>query len=177
MTLTTLKNTNQETIIHFASSTNETGTITIANLTASTQARNADTPVVDIVKYHITGELGSHVRIQRNSKTVISCSPENAPYAEFNAWGIPVNNDNTYDIVIDLGSGTEVFEQPILNNNAVVVFGVEKRVTTNFQQLLCPFLQLVSEIVLSFQTVLQFSTYFRFFLYFFYWVGSFLTSF
>lgn len=101
MTFTTLKNTNQETIIHFASSTNETGTITIANLTASTQARNADTPVVDIVKYHITGELGSHVRIQRNSKTVLSCSPENAPYAEFNAWGIPVSNDNTSDIVID----------------------------------------------------------------------------
>ena len=101
MLITTLKNTNQETVIHFASTAMESGTITIANLTASTQARNADTPVVDIVKYHITGELGSHVRIQRNSKTVISCSPENAPYAEFNAWGIPLNNDNTFDIVVD----------------------------------------------------------------------------
>jgi len=46
MTLTTLKNTNQETVIHFASTAAESGTITIANLTASTQARNADTPVV-----------------------------------------------------------------------------------------------------------------------------------
>lgn len=44
--------------------------------------------------------------------------------------------NGTYDIVIDLGSGTEVFDQPILNNNALVVFGVEKTVTTNFQQLL-----------------------------------------
>lgn len=101
MTFTTLKNTNQETVIHFASSAVETGTITIANLTASTQARNTDAPVVDIVKYHITGELGSHVRIIRNSKTVISCAPENAPYAEFNAWGIPLNIENASDIVID----------------------------------------------------------------------------
>lgn len=44
--------------------------------------------------------------------------------------------NGTYDVVIDLGSGTEVFDQPILNNNALVVFGVEKTVTTNFQQLL-----------------------------------------
>jgi len=97
---TTLKNTNQETVIHFSSSAIETGTITIANLTATTQARNSDAPVVNIVKYHVTGELGSHLKIIRNSKNVISCSPENAPYAEFNAFGIPVINDNTFDIVI-----------------------------------------------------------------------------
>ena len=97
---TTLKNTNQETVIHFATSAIETGTITIANLTATTQARNSDAPVVNIVKYHITGELSSQLKIIRNSKNVISCAPENAPYAEFNAWGIPVTNDNTFDIVI-----------------------------------------------------------------------------
>jgi len=108
MTITTLKNTNQETIIHFASTLNESGTITIANLTASTQARNSDTPTVNIIKYHITGELGAHVRIQRNSKTVLSCAPENAPYAEFNAWGIPVTNDNTYDIVLNNNSAKDV---------------------------------------------------------------------
>ena len=76
MTITTLKNTNQETIIHFASSANETGTITIANLTASTQARNADTPVVDIVKWSVQGELASKVTINRNSKIVVACAPE-----------------------------------------------------------------------------------------------------
>ena len=44
--------------------------------------------------------------------------------------------EGTYDIVIDLGSGTEVFDQLILNNEALVIFGVEKTVTTNFQNLL-----------------------------------------
>lgn len=42
----------------------------------------------------------------------------------------------TYDIVFDLGSGTQVFDQPILNNEALVVLGVEKAVQTNFQNLL-----------------------------------------
>lgn len=100
MTLTTVKNTNQETVIHFASSAAETGTITIANLTASTQARNAANPAVNIVKFICMGELGSKVIISRNSKIVLVCAPENAPYSEFNAWGIPVINDNTYDIAI-----------------------------------------------------------------------------
>jgi hypothetical protein len=103
MTITTLKNTNQETVIHFTSSAAESGTITIANLTASTQARNSDTPTVNIVKWQITGELGSKVNLLRNSKIVISCAPENAPYAELNAWGIPLTNDNTSDIVITNG--------------------------------------------------------------------------
>jgi threonine dehydrogenase-like Zn-dependent dehydrogenase len=44
--------------------------------------------------------------------------------------------EGTYDVVIDLGSGTEIFDTPILNNEALVIFGVEKEVTTNFQQLL-----------------------------------------
>jgi hypothetical protein len=39
MRFTTVRNTSQETIIHFDSSAAETGTITIANLTASTEAR------------------------------------------------------------------------------------------------------------------------------------------
>ena len=108
MTITTLKNTNQETVIHFTSSAAESGTITIANLTASTQARNSDTPTVNIVKYNIVGELGSKVSIIRNSKIVITCAPENAPYAEFNAWGIPVTNDNTSDIVITNGAAKDV---------------------------------------------------------------------
>jgi len=108
MTITTLKNTNQETVIHFTSSLAESGTITIANLAASTQARNSDTPVVNIVKYSIVGELASKVSILRNSKIVLVCAPENAPYSEFNAWGIPVTNDNTYDIVITNGAAKDV---------------------------------------------------------------------
>jgi hypothetical protein len=108
MTITTLKNTNQETVIHFASSLAESGTITIANLTATSQARNADTPAVNIVKWQITGELASKVTIVRNSKNVIACAPENAPYAELNAWGIPLTNDNTFDIVITNGAAKDV---------------------------------------------------------------------
>ena len=108
MTITTLKNTNQETVIHFASSLAESGTITIANLTASTQARNSDSPAVNIVKWSISGELASKVNVVRNSKNVIVCAPENAPYAELNAWGIPLTNDNTFDIVIINGAAKEV---------------------------------------------------------------------
>jgi hypothetical protein len=108
MVFTTLKNTNQESVIHFTSSAAESGTITIANLTATSQARNADTPTVNIVKWSITGELASKVTINRNSKIVISCAPENAPYAELNAWGIPLTNDNTSDIVVTNGAAKDV---------------------------------------------------------------------
>ena len=108
MVFTTLKNTNQESVIHFASSAAESGTITIANLTATSQARNADTPTVNIVKWQVTGELASKVTINRNSKIVIACAPENAPYAELNAWGIPLTNDNGSDIVITNGAAKDV---------------------------------------------------------------------
>jgi len=108
MTITTLKNTNQETVIHFASSLAESGTVTIANLTASSQARNSDTPAVNIVKWQVTGELASKISVVRNSKNVIVAAPENAPYAELNAWGIPLTNDNTSDIVITNGAAKEV---------------------------------------------------------------------
>lgn len=108
MTFTTVKNTNQETVIHFTSSAAESGTITIANLTSATQARNSDNPVVNIVKFSVMGELGSKVTINRNSKIVIACAPENAPYMEANSWGIPINNDNTFDIVVTNGVAKDV---------------------------------------------------------------------
>lgn len=108
MTLTTVKNTNHETVIHFASSAAETGTITLANLTAATQARNSDAPQVNIAKFMCTGELGSKVTISRNSKIVIVTSPENDMNVEFNALGIPVNNDNTFDIAIVNGAAKDV---------------------------------------------------------------------
>ena len=42
----------------------------------------------------------------------------------------------TYDVVIDLSSGTTVFDDDILNNQAVVVLGSQKTVTTDFGNLL-----------------------------------------
>jgi len=41
-----------------------------------------------------------------------------------------------YDIVIDLSSGTAIFDQDILNNQALIVFGAQKEVTTDFSNLL-----------------------------------------
>jgi len=108
MTITTLKNTNQETVIHFTSSAAESGTITIANLAATTQARNTDAPAVNIAKYSITGELGAKISIIRNSKIVLVVAPENAPSLEFNMFGVPVSNDNTFDIVITNGAAKDV---------------------------------------------------------------------
>lgn len=108
MTLTTVKNTNNETVIHFTSSAAESGTITIANLAAATQARNSDAPQVNIAKFICTGELGSKITISRNSKIVIVTAPENDMNVEFNALGIPVTNDNTSDIVIANGAAKDV---------------------------------------------------------------------
>lgn len=97
---TTVKNTNQETIIHFDTVLAESGTITLANLTAPTQARNSDAPAVNIVKFVTTGQLGSGLRIVRNGKNIIACSPENAPFLDLNSNGLSDNTNNTYDIVV-----------------------------------------------------------------------------
>ena len=101
MTFTTLKNTNQETIIHFASAAVETGTITLNTLAASTQALTVGgTPTVDIVKWSVSGEDTASVTITRNAKLVIAAAPENAPYMEANTWGFSLNIENTSNIVI-----------------------------------------------------------------------------
>jgi D-arabinose 1-dehydrogenase-like Zn-dependent alcohol dehydrogenase len=53
-------------------------------------------------------------------------------------WGDklkPIHN-GTYDVVIDLGSRATVFTENILNNEALVVFGAQKTVTTDFSNLL-----------------------------------------
>lgn len=97
---TTVKNTNQETVIHFDTVAAESGTITIANLTASTQARNSDAPTVNIVKFISTGELGAGLRIVRNGKNIIACAPENAPFLDLNSNGFADTTNNTYDIVV-----------------------------------------------------------------------------
>jgi len=97
---TTVKNTNQETIIHFDTVAAESGTITIANLTASTQARNSDTPAVNIVKFFCSGATGAGTRITRSGKNIISVAPENAPVFDFNSNGFVDNTNNTADIVV-----------------------------------------------------------------------------
>jgi hypothetical protein len=119
MTFTTLKNTNQETVIHFASSAAESGTITINTLAAATQELIVGgTPVVDIVKWSVSGALDSKVTVTRNAKLVIAGAPENAPYLEFNTWGVPLNIENTSDIVVTNGAATDVTGILVLRKQA-----------------------------------------------------------
>jgi Alcohol dehydrogenase GroES-like domain len=44
--------------------------------------------------------------------------------------------DKKYDIVIDLSSGTDIFDKDILSNQALIIFGAQKQVTTDFSNLL-----------------------------------------
>ena len=97
---TTVKNTNQEVIVHFDTVAAESGTLTIANLGASTQARNSDAPTVNIVKFLCTGADGAGTRITRSGKNIISVAPENAPFLDLNSMGISDNTNNTADIVV-----------------------------------------------------------------------------
>ena len=106
---TTIKNTNQEIVIHFESpATIQNGTITIANLGASTQARNSDTPKVNIIRLIATGEDGSTLLIQRNSKSVLVCAPENAPMIDLPSFGISDSQMNDYDIVLQNQTAKQV---------------------------------------------------------------------
>jgi hypothetical protein len=98
---TTVKNTNQEVIVHFDTVLAESGTIALNTLTAASQAlTSGGTPTVNIVKFFSTGQLGSGLRITRNGKNIIACAPENAPALEFNENGFVDNINNTADIVI-----------------------------------------------------------------------------
>jgi threonine dehydrogenase-like Zn-dependent dehydrogenase len=53
-------------------------------------------------------------------------------------WQDKLSDDytGTYDVVIDLSSSTHVFDCPIVNNEALVVFGAQKQVSTDFGNLL-----------------------------------------
>jgi len=42
----------------------------------------------------------------------------------------------SFDVVIDLSNRDDVFTQDILHNEALIVFGVEKTITTSFSNLL-----------------------------------------
>ena len=53
-------------------------------------------------------------------------------------WQDTLSDDysGSYDVVIDLSSSTYVFDCPIVNNEALVVFGSQKQVSTDFGTLL-----------------------------------------
>jgi threonine dehydrogenase-like Zn-dependent dehydrogenase len=53
-------------------------------------------------------------------------------------WGdsLSATYTGTFDVVIDLSSRTDVFDKPIVNNEALVVIGSQKVVTTDFGNLL-----------------------------------------
>jgi hypothetical protein len=98
---TTVRNTNQETIIHFDTVAAESGTIALNSLAAPTQTlTSGGTPTVNIVRFVTTGELGSGIRVVRNAKNIIACSPENAPILDLTQYGISDSTNNTSDIVI-----------------------------------------------------------------------------
>jgi hypothetical protein len=98
---TIIRNTNLETIIKYeGSSTDTAATIDISTLTATTQARNAETPTVNIVKFIATGLLTSGVTVVRNSVTVLAAAPENAPAIDLTQNHISDSIQNTSNIVI-----------------------------------------------------------------------------
>lgn len=53
-------------------------------------------------------------------------------------WGdlLKPSYEGTYDVVVDLSGNDYVFSKPILNNNALIIFGAQKAVTTDFRNLL-----------------------------------------
>ena len=53
-------------------------------------------------------------------------------------WGdiLQSDTDANYDVVIDLSSKLDVFEKDILRENALIIFGSQKTVTTDFSNLL-----------------------------------------
>jgi len=53
-------------------------------------------------------------------------------------WGNRLKSQHSgqYNVVVDLSSSTDVFHKDMLHNEALVIFGVEKTVTTNFSNLL-----------------------------------------
>lgn len=98
---TIIRNTNLETIIKFeGSSTDTAATIDISTLAATTQARNSDTPTVNIVKFIASGLLTSGVQIVRNGVSVLAAAPENAPLIDLTQNSISDNIQNTSNIVI-----------------------------------------------------------------------------
>ena len=100
----TLRNVNQETIIKFTGNNGDTGTITIAGLTAATQARNAATPVVNIVRIMASGLTNSNLTITRNAVAVFQGSPGAAIDFDLTTNGFSDGVNNTSDLVFTIGT-------------------------------------------------------------------------
>lgn len=108
MNLTTVRNTNQETIIHFSSTGQDTAVISIADLTAQSQTRNNDDPMVNIVRFVATGEDTSALTVWRNDQLIIACAPENAPILDLTSMGISEGQYSDVDIFISNDQNTKV---------------------------------------------------------------------
>jgi len=100
----TLRNTNQETIIKFAGGSGDTGTITIANIGATSQTRNSDTPAVNMVRILASGLTNSNLTITRNSVPIFYGSPGAVIELEFISNGFSDSVNNTYDLVFTIGT-------------------------------------------------------------------------
>lgn len=107
---TIIKNTNQETVVKFEGSSADTAaTITLTDLTASTQSLVVGgTPTVNIVKLISAGLLTSGVTVTRNSIVVMAAAPENAPVINLTQDGISDTVQNTQNIVITLAGAASV---------------------------------------------------------------------
>jgi hypothetical protein len=98
---TIIRNTNYETIIKYEGSSSDTAaTIDISTLASAGQARNSDTPTVNIVKLIASGLLTSGVLITRNGINILAAAPETAPIIDLTQNGISDNLQNTQNIVI-----------------------------------------------------------------------------
>jgi hypothetical protein len=98
---TIIRNTNYETIIKYEGSSSDTAaTIDISTLASAGQARNSDTPTVNIVKLIASGLLTSGVLITRNGINILAAAPETAPVIDLTQNGIRDNLQNTQNIVI-----------------------------------------------------------------------------
>lgn len=53
-------------------------------------------------------------------------------------WGEKLKDElnGTYDVIIDLSSKTDVFEKIIYNENSLIILGSQKRITTDFANML-----------------------------------------
>jgi len=100
----TLRNTNQETIIKFSGGSGDTGTITIANIGATSQTRNSDTPTVNMVRIIASGITNSNLTITRGGITVFAGSPGAVIELEFISNGFSDSVGNTSDLVFTIGT-------------------------------------------------------------------------
>lgn len=100
MYLTIVRNTNQETIYHIDAVDVSSATIDISTLAATSQARNSDTPRVNIARFISTGELGASLTVSRDGKNIIACAPENAPFLDLTSTGIGDSQKSDKNIVI-----------------------------------------------------------------------------